>query len=260
MDGAYFRADGERLVPDAIARAPWGGDMLHGRLLVALAARAIEREQGDADFHCARLTVDLFRAARLAPVAVSTEPVRMGGRVRAVDVKIESEDKLVARASAVLLRHGEHPPTGAWIPPAWDAPPPAALAVDESPEARFIPIEVRPVVPGGFTAAGRKRLWIRELSALVEGEDWTPLARVAAVADLGNAMANSGEEPNTFINADVTAYLGRLPDGEWIGLDVTGHVGADGVSVASCDLYDETGRVGWSSFAAVANPTPVDVS
>jgi acyl-coenzyme A thioesterase PaaI-like protein len=255
----YWRQVGSQLVPEPVARAPWGENMLHGRLLSALAARAVEREHGDPDFHCARLTVDLFRAARLEPVEVRTESVRQGGRVRAVDVEIESQGKVVARAAAVLLRHGEQPKSRAWAAPEWDAPPPAELAVDESPEARFLPIDTRPITPGGFRAAGRKRIWLRELCGLVEGEEWTPLTRAAAVADLANAVASTGEEPNMFINADVALYLGRLPAGEWIGLEATGHVGAEGVSVGSCDLYDEGGRIGWSTFAAVANPIPVDV-
>lgn len=247
------------LVPGPIARAPWGENMLHGRLLSALAARTVEREHGDPEFRCARLTVDLFRAARLEPVTVTTELVRGGGRVRAVDVSIESEGKVVARASAVLLRHGEQPATRPWLPPEWDAPPPADLAVDESPSATFLPIEVRPVTPGGFLAPGRKRMWLRELCGLVEPEEWTPLTRTAAVADLANALASTGEEPNLFINADVGLYLGRLPTGPWIGLETSGHVSRDGVAVGSCDLYDELGRIGWSTFTAVANPTPVDV-
>src|SRR5207248_6583935 len=185
--------------------------MLHGRLVSALAARAVEQEHGDDGFQCTRLTVDLFRAARLIPASVTSESVRSGGRVRSVDVEVTSGGKTIARASAVLLRRGEQPPTDAWVPPGWDVPPPAELVLDESPEARFLPIEARPVTPGGFLAVGRKRLWLREVCGLVEGEPWTPLTRAAAVADLANALASSGAEPNRFINADVTLQLGRLP-------------------------------------------------
>jgi hypothetical protein len=256
----YWRVDGPSLVPQPAARAPWGGhDTIHGRLLTALAARAVEREHADGDFTCARLTVDLFRAARLAPIELATAPVRQGGRVRAVDVEITSEGRTIARASALLLRRGEQPPTGAWRPGAWDAPAPDELETTVTPESEFLPIEARHVTPGGFTGPGRKRIWLRERCLLVEGEEWTPLTRAAVVADLTNALANSGEEPNTFINADVTLYLARPPEGDWVGLEVAGHVSDAGVSVASCDLHDVRGRIGSSTVGAVANPTPVSV-
>lgn len=256
----YWRVDGPRLVPEPAARAPWGDhDMVHGRLLTALAARAVEQEHGESDFQCTRLTVDLFRAAPLAPVEVATDVVRKGGRLRAIDVEITSEGNAIARASALLLRRGAQPPTEAWLAPTWDAAHPEELETTDTPEAAFLPIEARHITPGGFRGPGRKRIWLREICGLVDGEEWTPLTRVAAVADLTNALANSGEEPNAFINADVSLSLGRLPVGEWIGLEVADHVSVDGVSASSCDLYDEFGRIGSSTVSALASPTAINV-
>ena len=45
--GAYFSLSTDGLKPVPAARSPWSADMLHGRLLAGLAARAVE----DADHH-----------------------------------------------------------------------------------------------------------------------------------------------------------------------------------------------------------------
>jgi len=256
---SLFHRHADLFVPEPITGTPWGENMLHGRLISALAARAVEREYADADFQCVRLTVDLFRAAAIAPLRLSTRPVREGRRVRAIDVAVESQGRAVARASALLLRRGSEPPVQPWQAPEWDAPPPAALAPEDTLESRYMPVETRSVVEGGYRAAGRKRLWIRELCQLVAGEAWTPLTRTAAVADLTNMLANTDEQPNHFINADVTLYLGRLPVGEWIGLDVAGHMGAEGIATGACDIYDPGGRCGTAMVGALAAPAPIQL-
>lgn len=255
--GPYWREVDGLLMPQPNARTPWAPNMLHGRLLSALAARAVEREHGDPELLCARLTIDLLRPAPLEPVQVQTAVAREGRRVLSIDISLSSKDKLIARASAVLLRRGPQPAAAPWNPAVWPAPPPSQLETVDSPEARFLPIEAREVTPGGFRAAGQKRLWLRELCPLVEGEEWTPLSRVAAIADLGNALVSCGEEPNNFINADVTLYLGRLPQGAWIGMESAWHVSADGVGAGACNLYNEAGRVGACTVGVLGSPEPI---
>ena len=48
-------------------------------------------------------------------------------------------------------------------------------------------------------------------------------------------------------------FLAREPVSEWIGLDVTNHLGADGIAVGSCTLYDVAGPIGSSTVCALAN-------
>ena len=80
-----------------------------------------------------------------------------------------------------------------------------------------------------------------------------PLVRVAIASDLPNPLANSGVEGLQFINPDLTMFLAREPVSEWIGLDVTNHLGADGIAVGSCTLYDLAGPIGSSTVCALAN-------
>ena len=68
----FFRVEGDTLVPAAFATSPWG-QVLHGRLIGGLTARAAEQARADVpELACGRLTVDLFRSVPLAPVRVST--------------------------------------------------------------------------------------------------------------------------------------------------------------------------------------------
>jgi hypothetical protein len=154
----------------------------------------------------------------------------------------------VARASAVLLREGTSPSSTPWRPARWDVPAPSDVAPGPSGGGW----DIRPINPGGFWSDARKQLWTRDTWELVGGEPLTPLVRASLAADLPNPMANSGARGLEFINADLTMSLGRLPAGEWIGLEVADQVGTDGVAVGLCTMYDTSGAIGWSSVCALA--------
>jgi acyl-CoA thioesterase len=252
MEGpAFFTPDGDDLVPHPEARGPWSDQMLHGRLLAALAARAIEREQLEDGFVPARLTVDLFRAAPMRPVQVSTITVRRGGRVKTAEVRITVEDREVARATTVMLKTGPEPPGRVWSPAPWSVPSPEQVDAPDRGPSPF-PMDMRVIGGGGFGHLGPKHLWVREVRPLVEGELPSGLARAAGAADLANPFGNSGEEGLHFINADVSLHLARPPAGEWIGLDVSFRSSRAGVAAAGCDLYDQEGLFGACSVASVA--------
>lgn len=255
---AYFVPTPAGLEPVPEARSPWAADMLHGRLLAGLAARAIEQDAGAAEFRVARLTVDMFRSPPMLPFATATRVVRDGRRVRAVDVSITSGDREVARASAVQLRTGPHPDARVWGQPSWTVPSPDELA---PPDVLMAPggWDIRLITPGGFWAVEQKRLWARDGWALVQGEEMSPLVRVAIAADLPNPMANAGADGLQFINADLTLTIARLPRTEWVGLEVTDHVAADGIAIGRCAMFDVDGPIGSSTVCAVTN-APLDLS
>jgi hypothetical protein len=82
---------------------------------------------------------------------------------------------------------------------------------------------------------------------VVAGQPTTPLQRAMAAADFGNGVASAlpwGQY--LFINTDLTVYLHRQPEGEWICLDATTDVDPRGVGVAYSRLYDEGGPIGHS--------------
>ena len=253
-DGAFFERMGDELVPRPQAASPWGPDMLHGRLLAGLAATAVQQDHGGGGFFPVRLTVDLFRAAPMAPIRLRTTRTRDGGRVRAVDVSIECAGRQVARVAALLLRRAEQPPGRVWTAPAWEVPAPEDVPAPALPpeEADAGHPELRPIGGRLNDAADRKQAWLRDPRPLVDGEAVSPVARAVMAADVVNPLSNWGDGGLHFINADLTVHLVRAPVGEWIGLDITDHLDQDGISVGQGALYDTTGRIGHAQVCSVA--------
>ena len=71
------------------------------------------------------------------------------------------------------------------------------------------------------------------------------MQRVAAAADFGNGISALFDDgAHSFINADLTISLHRLPDREWVGIDSVTHASPDGVGIAESVLLDEHGRLG----------------
>jgi hypothetical protein len=261
---AFFALEDDAFVPAPIARSPWSAEMLHGRLLAGLFARAFEQQYADPAFLFSRLTVDLFRSPPMAPVQIHTTVARDGNRIRAFDGTMSCDGVEIARANTVALLKSEQPEGAVWTPPVWSVPGPEDL------EAPSFPPQGNggPARPQGFapmwetrTITGRmggaellqKRCWIRESRPLVEGEALTSFVRVALAADYTNPWANSGNQGLQFINADITLYIQRLPEQEWIGFEVVNHGSAEGVAIGECALYDKEGPIGRSTVCALAN-------
>lgn len=253
MTGApFFSRDPQgRYLPNDICRGPWDPNSLHGRVVAGLLAHEIEARWGDPAFRCARLTVDLYRMPPFAPAETSTRLVRDGNRIRVVDAEFTSGGSPVARASAVFLKMAANPEGAVWSPPPWQVPGPAELAPREAPGRE--PMWETRVVDHGFGSTERKRAWLRETRPLVDGEDLTPFVRAAFASDFTNPFANSGSAGLQFVNADITLYLHRLPETEWLGFEVASHHAHEGIAVAECAIYDERGAIGRSLVCALAN-------
>jgi hypothetical protein len=255
MPESLFVPDGDRFVPTPLCRGPWSPDAQHGGPPAALLARAVERLPGDDGLRTARLTIELLRPVPLVPLAVAAHVVRPGRKVQLVEATIDAGGTTVARAVALRIRTKELPLPAALVP----APPPfagPAAGRDGTPpwgdglarpafhsdavEHRF--------VAGGFETPGPAIDWIRLRVPLVAGEPTSPLARVAAAADVGNGLSwvLSRLEGWQFINPDLTIYLHRHPAGEWVALEATTHVEPHGIGLAESRLWDERGPLGRS--------------
>jgi len=261
----FFTRDGDAFVPTSVASGPWDPQSLHGRVIIGLLAFAIEQRHGGAEFVPARLTVDMFRLPKLAPIEISTRVVREGLRIKVVEAEFVSGGVSMARASCQLLRRTENPPGTVWEPPNWDVPRPQDIPVPTDPRLGLNgKWTTRPIV-GAMGSVGPRRLWMSEVRDLVEGTALTPFVRVAIAADFASPFANAGDQGLGFINSDVTLYLYRLPVSEWIGFEVVNHHSSDGIAIGECWLYDEQGAIGTSTVAALAqrkvmpNPSQRDV-
>jgi hypothetical protein len=242
-----FTLDGELLVPSMSAVSVWTDDMINGHHIGGLVAWGVERDHAADDMQVTRLTVDMFRPVPMKPLRVVTKPVRMGRRLRMVEVGILDGEVEVARGSALLLLRSDHPQGEPWTPEPWDVPAPEE--VDPPTGESKLSWEVRRVT--GWGEGGQGRVWMRELVPFVAGQEISPLLRAALSADFANPLVNSGPAGLAFINADLTMYITRDPVGDWIGMEASGHLGSGGVAVGTGWLHDRLGRFGQSSAAAM---------
>jgi acyl-CoA thioesterase len=55
-----------------------------------------------------------------------------------------------------------------------------------------------------------------------------------------------------FINADITLYLHRPPEGEWLCLETTGRSSHEGIATGDGLMHDRSGLVGRCVAASLA--------
>lgn len=247
---AYYTVEGDTFVPTSIAQGPWGAT-ISGNILGGLLGFVLERDFGDPDLQPARLTVDLFRPAALAPLTIRTQSIRAGRRIKVVDAQAVQDDEVVGRASLVLLRRGPAAPPGIWSTPVdIPAPPEPGWASSGAP--------MQLVTHGAGTSSdlsawqytGPKHIWLTNVAPLVEGRPMTPFARAAMAGDVVSSLCHYGPDGLVYINTDYTLTLSRLPAGPDIGLSALTHHSDAGVATGSATLFDRHGPIG--SGVAVA--------
>jgi acyl-CoA thioesterase len=249
---AHFTlTDSGESAPTPFAQSHWGDDHLNGPAVVGLAARALEVDCGSSDFMPTRLTVDLFRAARGVPTAVTVRVVRDGRRIRSAECEVAQEGRLVARATLLQYRRSEAPPGRLWAAPMIFPPPPA---VDEA-----VLTQMGSQgggwsrSPGDHQNDSRKRFYNRAIE-VVAGEKNSQFVRAVMAAEATSLVTNLGTHGVGYINGDLTVGLARLPVGEWIGVQGDSHWASDGVAVGTTTLFDQSGAFGSGMTTAVSNP------
>ena len=106
-------------------------------------------------------------------------------------------------------------------------------------------IEWRPVA-GSLGKPGPGVAWTRARLPLVAGEETSPFARAALVADSGSGVSASVDFSKWHcINVDLTVSLHRDPAGEWLLLDSVTITDPGGSGLAVTRLADQNGAVGW---------------
>ena len=257
---AFFTADGDSFVPAPIARGPWG-QTISGNYVGGVFGHVLERAAGDPEFQPARLTVDLFRPAALAPVRVATTLTRQGRRLRLVDATMTQDATVVARASGLFLRRGEQPVDEIWTSPV--TMPPVPAMPDPIPRGLAMLVwtyggsEHTPGPGFGLEAwahTGPKHVWLRDTRPLIDGEPLTPFTRAAMAGDMVSSLTHYGPTGLQFINADYTLALSRLPQGPYLGLAALTHYSHQGVATGVATIVDEFGPIGSGVANALSNP------
>lgn len=127
MAEAFYVADGDRFLPQAWTRGPWGPDAQHAGPPAALVGRAVERLGPVGGMRVARFTMEVLRPIPIRPLRVEAEVVRPGRRVAYARAALADDEGTVALAGAWLIRPSEDlvPEVGREAPgtrPSWSPP------------------------------------------------------------------------------------------------------------------------------------------
>jgi hypothetical protein len=214
--------------------------------------RAFEQLPARPELVMARVTYELLRPVPLGELYLEAEVVRAGRRVQLLEGSIHTPDGIeVVRARGLQVQLADSSAQVAAIAPppqgpehgAEDEPDADAFKAPDRPTFTRDAIEIR-FVEGRF-GNGPATAWFRLRVPIVPDEAPSPLQRLAAAGDFGNGIsAELSLDEYVFINPDLTLYMDRPPEGEWIGLEARTIIVPDGVGVAESVLYDSRGRVG----------------
>jgi len=252
---AFFRRDGDHLVPTVFTRGPWHPEQQHGGPPSALLTGVLQAAAPEG-MHLTRLTVEFLRAVPLAPLTVSLGPWEGGRTLRRGVAELLHEGRSVLRARGQFVRSLA---VGA-VPAPADVPGPKTVERFLFPffpwdEGYHQAIDTR-VVDGAWPDTPLT-CWARPLQDIVEGEASTPEQRVVVIADAQSGLGPPTDlDRFTFVNPDLTVVFARPPEGEWLGFTVDGFVGDTGSGLAEAALFDARGRFGRSIQTVVVAPRP----
>lgn len=247
MSASYFVRRGDAYEATPLTRGPWDPGLQHAGPAAALLAGAVERHPEASGMQVARLTLELLRPLPVGGTfTVTTAPGRAGRKVRGLEASLALDGRPVARATALLVRRGAvggaTDGTGPALPPPeasarWDFP----FFTEEVGYHRSMEL----LVAGGRFGSGHMAVWFRLRVGVVDGEEPSPLQRLAAAADSGNGVSVALDLGRyTFVNPDLTIALLRPPRGEWFALDARTLSTGEGAAISDTQLSDETGVVG----------------
>ncbi len=259
MNGVFYERDGDAFVATPLTRGPWDVRFQHGGPPAALLAGALERFGDDhGDFVVARLSFELLRPVPIAALTVRVSLDRPGRRVQRLSAALLADDQIVLTATGLRMRR-----TSLSLP----APPTLAPWPDPASLPRYVfpffltdvgyhqAVDLR-ITHGawGRTPVG---FWTRPLVPLVEGRTSSALERLVTLADAQSGMGVPLDPMRfTFVNPDLSLFLERPPDGEWLGFDIRSGASAVGAGLSESALRDRHGLVGRSAQTLLVRPRP----
>ena len=247
MPESFFVRDGDRYLPSELTRGPWSPDAQHGGPPAALLGTRMEGTERRDDMFVVRAAFEMLKPVPLAPLTVRTGVVNAGRSVQTIAGALYAGDQEILRGQLMRIRIVDLPFQEPPSPP----PPPGP---EQGKRVPFFPTGHRAgyhtgmessFVRGGFLEQGPATAWLRMRFPLVAGEPISPLARVLIAADSGNGVSSALDyRQYIFVNPELTVYLHRLPEGEWVCLEAESIVSPRGNGVAVSILHDARGPFG----------------
>lgn len=244
MDALFIRK-GNAFEPTELTRGPWDPKAQHGGAPAALIAGELERFSDARPF--ARIVFHLLAPVPLEPLRLDIQIDRDGRRARRLYAELKAGDQTVCMAYALQLRGEPEPVPEVPLHGRIERGPD-----DGEPAARITPysmfggdaVEIR-FVQGTFQDPGPGAAWFRLKVPVIAEEPVSQLQRVMAAADFGNGISSAvGWDEFTFVNPELTVFLLRAAEGEWIANDAETAIDPGGIGLADATLHDAHGPFG----------------
>jgi hypothetical protein len=227
-------------------RSNWDPGMQHGSPPLALLTKAIEELLAGSPMRIGRLTLDILGAIPVSPVRVRAWVQRPGRRIAllaAVMTPAEDTDgRAVARVTAWALATSDTRDVASDRYPRLVEGPAKPLPANWWQLSGYLAsVDWRPQPddPSGSV------FWLAITAQLVDGEETTPLEKLALAVDAANGVGSALDLTRfVFMNTDTTVHVHRLPAGQDFALRARGSIGPDGIGVTSAEIFDRTGFVG----------------
>lgn len=249
--------DGERFFATFATTGPWFADAQHVGPPTALLVRALERCEPREGTQLSRITVEVLGPVPAGEITVRASVERPGRAIALLGAEMTAGGRAVLRARAWRLAAGDTSAVASGEEKPLPSPEHGTLRRDRPPGwlPGFIDTLEWRWLHGWLGEPGPGTVWARQLVPLVDGEDPSPLQRLAVVADSGNgAAAPIDLREWLFVNTELTLHLHRAPAGEWMAVDAHTVVGPAGLGTVSGLLYDETGHCGRSAQGLIIRP------
>ncbi len=244
------RDGGADVQPSPYTGGPWNAAHQHGGAVSALLTRSLERIEAPTKMRLARITIDMFRGVPLTPLRIETRIVRGGRRIQSVEAGLFDGDTQVARATGLRIRNDDSVGELEALPgldPELGSPPEVVPDFNLRAGLGEIPSFVRAVelVPGRPRECGDvATTWTRLRCGVVEGEETTPIVRLAALADFVSGTGNPMDYTKySAINPDLSIHVLCEPRSDWLALrGVTFRTG-DGMGQSQATIHDLEGPI-----------------
>jgi Thioesterase-like superfamily len=236
---AYFHRTEGGFIPTKLARNPWFEGAIAGGPTAALFGVFIEEAGLDPSLSIARISIDILGKVPSALLRGRVIPVREGRQMQLHRIEMCHDDRVVAQAHLLRVRHLETPGFG--VP--FDFPDPDTL--EESPYlvgASMAGAIRTKAVRGGVREAGPGTLWLTMDGEVIAGEAPSPFLKACLFSDFGNGVGSATQAQDfSFANLDINVQFLRMPVGEWFLLDAHTVAGGLGHGVARNTLGDRDG-------------------
>ena len=243
-DSFYVRLDDDRYESTDHTIGPWSRESQHAGPPAALLGHAIETVDRGYESHVARITFEILKPVPIETLTVDARVVRPGRSVELVEASLRTDSGEVMLARAWRIRT-----TDLDLVRVDDDPPPL-LPEDGSElpqlgDHNYLSAMEMVFTKGSFGKLGPATVWFRMRYPLVAGEEPSPLTRVLAAADSGNGISAEMDFSKwLFVNPDLSVYLHRMPEGEWVCLDARTVAQSNGIGLAASTIYDARGAIG----------------